>query len=264
MAVLGVAGVDAATSRFEVQMPFSSTYFQFPGLDLNNVEKIKLTTSTTMAAPGYNIDRMEIVFPNANNLVINNLKADQSGASFHAVVNNGWVFRKLVIDVGMPAATPMSGDNIDVSVFAANAVYFNDNFAMPPQGEMLVSASGPMVNVTRNPVADRHWMKVNNKGLNMRLYQRAESRFMAPTNPANGFKLYMNWMGHGERTVYLTAPFQPQDYDKFKAVALNVITSAGPAGDVYFLEVEFEDEIGSKQTVPVGDLQSILDQAYQP
>ncbi|MCU7920038.1 MAG: hypothetical protein KZQ95_17025 [Candidatus Thiodiazotropha sp. (ex Epidulcina cf. delphinae)] len=64
--------------------------------------------------------------------------------------------------------------------------------------------------------------------------------------------------------MYLAAPFGTYEYDRYKAIALNVITTPGPQGDVYLLEVEFEDESGFRQTFPVGDLQTILDQAYQP
>ncbi|MCU7922312.1 MAG: hypothetical protein KZQ88_06400 [Candidatus Thiodiazotropha sp. (ex Dulcina madagascariensis)] len=166
--MLGATFVNAATSRYEVQTPSTSAHYLFPGLDLNNIEKIVLTTSTTSANPDYSIDRMEVKFPNANDLVINNFKVEQGGHSFYATVNNGWVFRKLIVELDIPGAKPVSGESIYLNIYVANADYFNNNFAVPPQG------------------------------------------------------------------------------------------------DVYSLEVEFEDESGFRQTFPVGDLRTILDQAYQP
>lgn len=260
--ILIASSVDAATSKYEVQTPTTVTPYQFPGLDLNNVEGIKLTTSTTSSNLDYSIDRLEIEFPNANNLVVSNLKLSPNSPSYYGVVNNGYVFRKLIVDVNITSANPVSGDNIDVRVFVANNNDFNNDFAQPPQGEMLLETHGTIVDVTTNPIADTHWMKVDSEGLNMRLYQRAEYNPTASI-PGNGFKLYMNWMGHGEQTVYLNTPFAPQDYSRFKAIALNVITTSVPEGDAYFLEVEYEDESGMRQIAPAGDLQMILNQAYQ-
>jgi hypothetical protein len=263
IATLSASFVNAATSRFEVSLPSTTTAYQFPGLDLNSIQTILLTTSSSAASPDYTIDRMELRFPNANNLVTTNFKAGQGNNSFYATVNNGWVFRKLIVELHVASARPVAGELIDVSVYVADMDYFNNNFATPPQGELLVSASGALVDVTPNPVADTHWMKVNNEGLSMKLYQRPVNDFMPPS-PGNGFKLYMNWMGHGERTVYLPTPFMTPEYDRFKAVALNILTIPGPDGDIYTVEVEFEDEGGYRQTTPVGDLQAILDQAYLP
>ncbi|MEJ2693408.1 MAG: hypothetical protein P8166_10210 [Candidatus Thiodiazotropha sp.] len=251
----------AATSKFEAFMPSSSTYFMFPGLDLNNIENITLTVSSDNTSPDYTIDRMELKFPNANNLVVNNFKRGQNSGSFYAIANDKWVFRKLIVELNMPPQNPTSGEPVDINVFVANSDYFNNNYFMPPQGELLVTASGMLVDKTPNPIADKKWVTVDYKGLNMKLYQRPENSILPP-DVGSGFKVVMNWMGQGERTVYLPTPFSQQDYDKFKAVSLNFTDIPGLI-NVTMLEIGYEDETGYKQVAPVGELKVILDQAYQ-
>ncbi len=260
--ILGSAVVQAGTSRYEVTLPVSSAFFQFPGLDLSGVSKIDLTVSTSPSVPGYQLDRMELVFPQANNLIANNFKPDASGSVFYATVNNGWVYRRLIVEARLSTAKPMTGDHIDISVYAATADFFT-NMTMPPQGELLVSAGGMVTDVTPNPVADTHWMRFDNEGLSLKLYQRAEINPQGPI-PGEGFKLALNWMGQGERTTYLPVPFSTQDYDRFKAVTLSLTPIAGPEGDEYLLEVVYEDESGYRQTLAAGDLRMILNQVYQP
>lgn len=251
----------AATSKFEVDMPFSSTYFMFPGLDLNNIENIALTVSSDNASPDYSIDRMELRFPNANDLVVNNFKKGQTSNTFYAIANDKWVFRKLIIELNMSSQKPTSGESIDVNVFIADADHFNNNYFMPPQGELLVTASGMLVDVTPNPIADNQSVSVDYKRLNMKLYQRPEDS-VVPPNVGSGFKVVMNWMGHGVRTAYLPTPFGSHEYDRFRATSLNFLEIPGQV-NVYMLEIGFEDETGYKQTAPVGELKTILDQVYQ-
>ncbi len=102
LCLLGSAFVEAATSRYEVNLPNSSSHFQFPGLELNGVSKIKLTVSSSLEAWGYQLDRLELVFPQAGNLIANNFKPDSSGSVFYATVNNRWVFRRLIVEARLP------------------------------------------------------------------------------------------------------------------------------------------------------------------
>jgi hypothetical protein len=251
----------AATSKFKVEMPSSSTYFMFPGLDLNNLENIALTVSSDSASPDYNIDRMELKFPNANDLVVNNFKRGPTSNTFYAIANDKWVFRRLIVELSMRSQKPTSGEPIDINVFIADADNFNSNYFMPPQGELLVTASGILVDVTPNPIADNQSVNVDYKRLNMKLYQRAEDSIVPP-NVGSGFKVEMNWMGHGVRTVYLPTPFGPQEYDRYRATSLNLLEIPGQV-NVYMLEIGFEDEAGYKQVAPMGELKTILDQVYQ-
>ncbi|MEJ2403578.1 MAG: hypothetical protein P8171_04700 [Candidatus Thiodiazotropha sp.] len=261
LCLLGSAFVEAATSRYEVDLPNSSSHFQFPGLELSEVSKIKLTVSTSSTTPGYQLDRLELVFPQADNLIANNFKPDTYGSEFYAAVNNRWVFRRLNVEVRFPTSKPSAGGRIEISVYVATSDSFTST-PQPPQGELLVTAEGMLMDVTPNPAADTHWMKVDNEGLSMKLFQRAEiNEFGA--NPGEGFKLALNWMGHGERTVYLPTPFDRRDYDRFKAVTLIVTPVSTPEGDEYQLEIAYEDETGYRQTYPVDALRLILDQAYQ-
>jgi hypothetical protein len=262
-AMLCSAFVHADTFQFEVDAPATSTYSMFFGLDLDDVENIELTTSGNVSLQEYSIDRLKITFPNANDLVARNFKADDSGSTFYAIVDNGWVFRKLIVELNFGSAyKPIPGDEIYVSVYVAAMEDFTNNIATPPQGEMLVSTFGMLVDVTPNPVADTHWMKMDDKGLNMKIYQRPVVD-NSSANPGNGFKLYLNWMGHGERTVYLDPSLVIHEYDMYKAIALNIVTSTETTGDVYTVEVEYENVDGYNGVLQAGDLQAILDQAYE-
>jgi hypothetical protein len=261
LCLLGSAFVEAATSRYEVDLPNSSSRFQFPGLELSEVSKIKLTVSTSPTTSGNQLDRLELVFPQADNLIANNFKPDSSGSVFYATVNNRWVFRRLNVEVRFPTSKPLAGGRIEISVYVATSDSFT-NTSQAPQGELLVTADGMLTDVTPNPAADTHWMKVDNEGLSMKLFQRAEINPQGAANLSGGFKLALNWMGHGERTVYLSTPFGSQEYDRFKAVTLIVTPASTPEGDEYQLEIAYEDETGYRDTYVVGDLRMILDQAY--
>jgi hypothetical protein len=251
----------ASTSEYEVYMPSSSTHFMFPGLDLSGIESISLTISSGNTDLDYSIDRMELKFPNANNLVVKNFKRVQNSSAVYGIADDKWVFRKLIIELNMPPQKPSSGEPVDINVFVADTDHFKHNYFNPPQGELLVNASGMLVDVTPNPIADKKVVIADNKELDVKLYQRPENH-MLPPSVGTGFKVVMNWMGKGERTVYLPTPFPPRDYDMFKAVSLNFTDIPGQV-NVSMLEIEYEDDAGFRQVAPVGELMTILDQAYQ-
>lgn len=255
----------AVTSKFEVEISTSSTSLIFPMLELNDIENIALTVSRRPPPfSGYSIDRMELIFPNAKNLVVNNFKEEPGpvGDTFCAIVNSRWVFRRLAVNLILPSQKPASDKPIEVRVYVMDMDSFNNDFCLPPEDQLLVAASGILFDVTPSPVADIQRLNMESKRLVMKLYQRPADE-MRPPQPGSGFKIAMSWMGHGERNVYLPTPFVPEEYDRFKATALNLVAVPGQE-DAYTVEIEYEDETGYKQVLQAGDLQTILDQVYAP
>ncbi|TQV88551.1 hypothetical protein [Aliikangiella coralliicola] len=250
--------VQAGVLKYEIQQPTHQYNPAFPGLDLNNLNLIKVTAVESEFSPEVSISRVEFVFQNASNLIVSNFKKD--GNIYRGLVNGAWVYKQVLVEVEVPSQLePNAQLRTRIMVVENQSFLNNTGFT---HGFLTLEAEGALFDVSANPVADTAWLKVDNKGLSMKLYQRATFDHMTGRQ---GFKIYTNWMGHGERELYINTPFPPSDYGRFKAKAIKIDTHVQPDGEaLHMISIDYEDQGGATQSTPFEDLKMHLDQVYPP
>lgn len=248
----------AETQKFEIYYPSVNHTTLYPGLDLNQLNKVKLNATKNEFAPELEINRLELQFENASNLIASSF-TNEAGV-YRAIVNSAWVYKQVVVEVNASAGINPN-ENISIAVYVVEHASNLNNTGMS-YGMQTLQVDGSLTDVTPNPLADSHWLKIQDKGMTLRLYQRPVFDLMTGQQ---GFKIKTSWLGHGEREIFLNAPFTPNEFGNYKAVALKVDTQTLPDGlEIHSVSVDYEDLGGAIQSTPFEDLQMYLDQVYPP
>ncbi|GAA4358239.1 hypothetical protein [Kangiella marina] len=253
----------AGTAQYEIYHPVHGSTVPFPNLDLNGVETIKVHTSNSIHDPMENIDYLELVFKNATNLVAKNFKKEDDSYSgsqvYRAVVQDAWVYSKVIVKVTTDG--PISGGkNLFIELEVAELTYeLND--PVYSHGVVIFNADGILSDVTPTVVADVETVTHQNDELSLTLHQKP--KFDEFTG--EGFKIKANWMGHGERTLTIPAPFSSEEYSFFRAAGIEVQSETFPDGFVeHQFRIKYEDAFGGyTQYTPFESLNMYIDQAYQ-
>lgn len=243
--------------NYEVFAPSHTATTVYPGLDLNGLEKIVVRAENSDFDPEIKITRLQLAFPNATDLIVNNLTLNSSG-TYRGVVNGAWVYKQVAVEVDAPQPiTPQSQINVRLFIVEHQS---NINHPEMSFGYQILDANGILEDVSPNRLADTNAVTVDNERLILRLFKRAQSSYQG-----QGFKVETNWLGNGERTLYLPAPFTPEEYHRYSAVGIDIDTFTHPDGlEEHNFQIRYEDEFGTVQTTPLEPLRPYLDTAYPP
>lgn len=246
----------AENFEFEIPYPAGSSSVTYPGLDLSNAKKIKIKASNSYHDPMIKIDELEIVFENASNFKATNFK--NSYGTYRAVVEDAWVYRKVLVEVIAPEPFVSNEDiNINLSVVEFEGMLDDVNMS---HGPSIYNANGFLVDVTPDVLVDQETIVLDDKNMTIQLFKRAKSGMEGA-----GFKLVTNWHGYGQRTIYLPTPFPMSDAHMFNAIGLEIESNQFPDGFVdYLIGVKYEDALagGYSQTSPTEPLATLIEQAY--
>ena len=234
--------------KFEAY-PGTSQYTQFyPDLDLHQIEKIKITASTSNLYPyRTDITRLDLVFPNATDLTVTNLSYD--GQMYRGLVNGAWVYKQIMVEVEAPEL--LTADiNVRIRLYVVDQVSSVNNPTLS-YGLQMFDTSGFLVDVTPNKIVDVTTFKVDQKNLTLRLYQRPVA-----DSTGQGFKVNATWFGHGEASFVLGGGVAPG----LKAIGLVVDTQTLPDGtQQHFVSINFSDNGGPVSTTLPEDIRPYLD-----
>lgn len=260
LTIVGCHSVLADTFNYEIQNPQQQHHAPvYPNLDLHNIEKVSLTTTFDYQT-GLTLDRLEIFFPNATNLVATNFS--NHGEIYKTVVEDAWVYSGLLVEVQPihPGPDAFQTDNplsVQLSVVEQKS---NLNHPAHSSGLQILGVDGLLTNTTANKIVDIAQLVVDEKQLTLELNQRPEFNMYD-----QGFKINALWMGHGEQTIYIPAPFSHHEFHAFKAVAIDTISETYPDGYVDVqLQISYQDEFGQTQTTPMQPLLPILEAVFPP
>lgn len=254
----------ADTSEYEVYNPMGASSVPYPNLDLNEIKKIKVKTSTPIHAPEQQLDELELVFPNATNLVAKDFQKDENAYSYggetvyKAIVEDAWVYSRLLVKVTSTGVIT-GGQNLKVELEVIE-VTFELNDTSDSDGLLIYSTDGILNDVTPDSVADIEAINYEGDELTLTLYQRA--KFDEFTG--DGFKIKSNWMGHGERTLNIPAPIPSEEYSYFRATDIEIESAVMPDGYIaHQFRIKYEDPMGYAEYTQLEPLQPYIDQAYQ-
>ncbi len=247
----------ASTLKYEVKFPYATANSYYPGLDLNNLEKINFTVERNIHNPEGLLKNVKLTFPNATDLNFYNFTNDSG--TYRAVANGAWIYKQVAVEI--IGAHPIQADsNINLRLYVIDSQSNLNNPGMS-FGLNLLDANGPLQDITVNTLADSTSLMVNAKRLNLRLYQKAKR-----TMNGEGFVIDTKWLGHGDRQIIVPAPFAFTEFSMFNAVAIETQTITHPDGlEEHLFSIKYEDEMGGyQQNTPFEPLKMYLDQVYPP
>lgn len=222
----------------------------YPGLDLNRVKSAILTVNRN---PGETpeIRSLEITFPNAGKLRTGVFKRLDDGR-YRAIVSNAWVFKEIIVQLeGNPELFTNSPAFISVLVSETTS---NLNPEAMNQGSRLFDVQGIVRDITNMATVDTAAIMLDGKRLSLNLKDRLG---VSATNGQQGFILDAQWMGRGQKLIYIPGPFGPNEWDRIDPIA---IVLEGPTTDPT-IHVRFKDN-GNEQMSPAIPLRVIMQENF--
>ncbi|WMS87942.1 hypothetical protein [Pleionea litopenaei] len=246
----------AETFIYQVENLGVNTQSAYPNLDLNQLKSIRVIVEKDSWNDEGQIKRMDLDFENATDLTITNFSSEFT--TYRAIVNGAWVYKQVAAELNVYGPINDS-TSFDLKLHVVEQTS-NLNNPAESYGLQILQALGNFKDMTPNKLADASNVTVDGKRLNLKLFQKAETGMNG-----EGFRIDASWLGHGDRTLFLNAPFAPPEYGRFKAIAIDLNSVTLPDGNVdHQIQVRYEDEFGAQMTSGYEPLQYLLDVAYPP
>lgn len=246
--ILASTVTSAEMLTFESDNLFMGYNSIYPNLDLHNVSDLKVSVEKTIDDNGYDIGfdlkKVEIKFPHANNLKVQGFeKLEGSADTYRAVVTSPWVFKKLLVEVRAFDFT--QDQNIDVQVFVAENTSSINNIAQV-EGVHLLGGNARLVDISPKKVVDVLRTKYLGKALTLRLYDKTL---------LDTAQIQATWMGYGTQVLTFNTPIYPN----MKPVGLFV----EPQGDDQRLRIRLSDGQGTVDSSEES-LRILLEEQFGP
>lgn len=222
----------------------------YPGLDLNRAKSAILTVNRN---PGETpeIRSLEITFPNAGKFRTGVFKRLEDGR-YRAIVSNAWVFKEVIVQLeGNPELFANSPAFISVLVSETTS---NLNPEAMNQGSRLFDVQGIVRDITNMATVDTAAVMLDGKRVSLNLKDRVG---VSATDGQQGFILDTQWMGRGQKLIYIPAPFGPSEWDRLDPIG---IILEGSTTDPT-IQVRFKDN-GSEQKSPPILLRALMQQNF--
>ena len=238
----------AETLTFESDNVFMGYNALYPNLDLHNVSDVKISVERTIDDNGFDIEfdlkKVEIKFPNANNLKVQGFeKLEGSPDTYRAVVTSPWIYKKLLVEVR--AFDFMQDQNIDIQIFVAENTSSINNIAQV-SGMNLLSGNLRLVDTSPKKVVDLLRTNYLGKALTLRLFDKT---FLDTA------QIQATWMGYGTQILTFNVPIYPN----MKPVGLFV----EPQGDDQRIRIRLTDTKGVIDS-PDESLRFLLEEKFGP
>lgn len=231
-----------------------------------NVNANKLVLNVSDGFPGqYSLDSLTLDFDNFEPMTVRGFRLLPDGG-YVAKAYGAWVFKELDVVVRSLGGAGSFGQDVSVAMYVPNLQALLDGNMPPEAGFLLFSGSAPVFDVTPRRLADSETYDIDGKRLVINLMDRL-GRSVPPSMPVpgfeQGFELNLDWLGHGAKQVFLMPPVTDSEFNRYRAVALNVDEIPGPEGIDHMLFVEYEQlDNGARLLSGPIALRDLLNQAY--
>lgn len=244
--VLATTYTQAEIQKFEAIDINNSNHFLYPNLNLDGLNEINISLDRRFKEgdpmPKFDIKRVEFNFPNANNLVVNNLsKVPNMPDTYRAIVTSPWIFKKVMVELRSYDFFDTTRFNYYVKIIESTSQINNlEQF----EGVDLFMGDAALNNITNAKVVDVVRTRYLDKPLTLRLLNQASP---------NGINIEAIWMGHGTKILILPFPVYPDQ----KPVSLSLET----VFDDQRIKVRLDDAYHGPET-PDESLRILLEQAF--
>lgn len=235
----------------------------YPNLEFSQAQSAVFTINKDPLNTDLQISSVEIAFPNAAKLLATGFKKVNHD-TYRAVVNNAWIYRQVFVDIrGVDFNSPQEGAPI-IEAFISEKFAFNQP-EIDPTGAHLFHLHGEgLRDITLSKVADMASVTLDGKRLTLSL--KSNLSFAPSGEPMSGhnkgFVVEALWMGKGQKTMYIPAPFPAEDYDGIEAIGININEHAAPNGSEYTVVIKFRDQNGHEIFTPEFPLPHLIGEVY--
>ncbi|WP_445361554.1 hypothetical protein ACJJIL_07315 [Microbulbifer sp. EKSA005] len=255
-------GAQAKTFKYELQNLHSSNgEMQYPGLDLNDASSVILTIDQADHSAPATVTSLEVNFPYAPSLSVNDIKADDQSWRYYATVEDAWVYRQLDITIdGLDVGNPNNA-MIHVEGFVSEAANFIGEERSLNSDQRLFSVHGELFDVTPSKVVDVKSFTVD--GSHVELSLRDNPTIDPNSNYGDmAFVIELLWFGEGKENFHFHVPFGDES-KFFEAYKLEVSTIPGPNGDETSISIKAKDAQGMEFETHHMYLEDMLRDAYE-
>jgi hypothetical protein len=221
--VVGLLSASASFSSFADQRTFEFTNLNsgmpmpgHMGLDLNQVSKVTMTADVNDFPEKTIIEKVEFIFPYANNLVVENLKFN--GNEYVGIAEDTWVYSKLKVVLMSSQIEDKMPMNFSISVLDSDDLINNAKQSSGYQNLPLADVFGTTQETTQLNVADIANTSFQGKPLTLKL-----DRHLVQYQGGTFMKMDIDWLGHGQviAKVYAPMPYTPDSsLIKFKSLTV--------------------------------------------
>lgn len=219
--------------KFEVNQPSVYSNYTVPAIDFSNPTSVELIAGNIDGLDeGYpygghleTLRELEIVFPNANNLVVTNLEHVENGR-YVAVVEDAWIYKSVLVSVETFGPLMEMGDML-VRAFILDS---NSNIAEqlnnPEESDyLLFDLYGSLIDIRPRALADRVTVNYQGKKLTIKAFRNLK---VGEYN--SKIDLNINWLGHGnvDTLSYISLPIESLYSEKVIAVNITGLDTESP------------------------------------
>jgi hypothetical protein len=202
----------------------------YPGLDLQGITDVRIVAgddSELVDGRLQSIKSVEFVFPNANNLVVKNLKSN--GSEYVGVADDAWVYS------GVRVALHIEDTFSDNARFDAhvNVVESENKLNNQPPSNFnsaLFDVHGILKDDREKILADTVSFDHEGKPLTLSVFRN----MTANENNEPMINVNINWQGHGVADVQAFSQFPREELHNMKLIGINVPNPTDPQPTVEY------------------------------
>ena len=237
--LLSVSILFGAVSSFAGNITYEATSYTvyptptYPNLDLNNINKVKLTSNGELSPSDTKLLKAEFDFPNANKIIATNFK--KIGDTYRSIVKNAWIYKEVIVDITPRSDLRPQGEftaNIYVREESSNLNNMNNT-----PGILIYEYNGLMIDKAYNPIADSTSVIIDGKRAYIKLHQRFA---INERGSRQGFLTTINWLGHGEFDLII-----PGGNNSDTAIAFLTETITSGSDERVLYSIQYKDSQGN-------------------
>ncbi len=233
--------------------------FSFPDLNLDRATANLVFTSNEFSHDR-KLSKLTLDFENARDInAINFTRSHYDTSLYHAVVNDAWVFKQVIVEVRLDNHQPSNDVEIRISVPEVTTEL--SDTPMTP-GVELFQSNAQIFDVSRKRVADTGVFRQNQKRVLVKLLDRLSASSPYAETQGQGFELEIDWHGHGVKTIYIDAQVPESQFHQIEAVGL-IIEEHDFSGSVrHSLSIRYTDVTGNSQVTYSHPISQILEDVF--
>ncbi len=202
----------AENKQYKLGEPrLTQVYNTYPSLDFFGTVNVEIKATSNLNENTLTPERLELNFQNANKFVARNFRL--IGDNYRAVVQNAWVFRQVMVELN---SVDLMNGQLNLKLYVVENMSQIDSIS-ESFGPELLGLSGPIVDITPNPVADSLNVRYQDKRLQLKLLKNPVYR-----GPEIGFEIKSMWHGHGEQVLYVPIYNGQESSITYKAISFTV------------------------------------------
>lgn len=252
---------NAKTFKYSsVEIDNSATYEIAPGLDLQ-------ASSAQFVFDDNNHDQtprlksLKLQFPNAATLNVSDFTKLPNSDKYFATASNAWIFKEIFVEAQSNIDHP-NLPRFEVKLYfptGATEVGENNNYT---NNSALAYIRGTLEDATAKQVSDTTALRVNNRHLALRLFDKVELPGAESSSGYISASLEFNWSGYGKKTLEVPVHNFSGSLSYVRANAIKLHTDPYDPEEQTWLSIEYTDRDNNIRQTQELNLENELRKLY--